>query len=248
MKIVGTIEARMGSSRLPEKTLKTVYKDFALLELVVKRFKLCKNIDDIIVATTIEKKDDKIVQWCEKNGVPYYRGSENDVLDRVTNASIKSCAEAIVQMGADSAYLDFELIDELIGIYKNGDYDYVCNDMKLTYPLGIYAHIVKVEKLIELNKKNNLTTEDREDVVRYIWEHPKEYKILNIQAPIELAFPGLRLTVDYPEDFELAQNIYKHFDRIDFNTIDIISLYQKNQKLFEGVSNLVQHSAPFLKE
>lgn len=248
MKIVGTIEARMGSSRLPEKTLKKVYKDFTLLELVVQRFRLCKNIDDIIVATTVEPQDDKIALWCEQNDIPYYRGSEANVLDRVTNASVKAKADVIVQMGADSAYLDFELIDELIDVYKNGKYDYVCNDMELTYPLGIYGHIVKVEKLIELNKKDSLTMEDREDVVRYIWEHPKEYNILHIKATDDKYYPDLRLTVDYPEDFELASNIYNHFNKMNFTTSDVIELYKTNRKLFESVSKLIQHSAPFIKE
>lgn len=248
MKIVGTIEARMGSSRLPEKTLKKVYKDFTLLELVVQRFRLCKNIDDIVVATTVEPQDDKIALWCEQNDILYYRGSEANVLDRVTNASVKAKADVIVQMGADSAYLDFELIDELIEIYKNGKYDYVCNDMELTYPLGIYGHIVKVEKLIELNKKDSLTMEDREDVVRYIWEHPKEYNILHIKATDDKYYPDLRLTVDYPEDFELASNIYNHFNKMNFTTSDVIELYKTNRKLFESVSKLIQHSAPFIKE
>lgn len=248
MKIVGTIEARMGSSRLPEKTLMKIYKDFTLLELVVKRFRMCKNIDDIIIATTVENQDDKIALWCEQNGVPYYRGSEDDVLDRVTNASIKANADVIVQMGADSAYLDFNLIDELIDIYKNGNYDYVCNDMELTYPLGIYGHIVKVEKLIELNQKVNLTIEDREDVVRYIWEHPKEYDILNVKADENKNYPNLRLTIDYPEDFELVCKLYDYFDKIDFTSIDIINLYKNDSELFKGVSKLVQHSAPFIKE
>jgi len=248
MKIVGTIEARMGSSRLPEKTLMKIYKDFTLLELVVKRFSLCENIDDVIVATTVEKQDDSIALWCQENGVLCYRGSEDDVLDRVVNASIKADADVIVQMGADSAYLDFKLIDELIEVYRNGEYDYVCNDMELTYPLGIYAHVVKVTKLIELNKKNGLSSEDREDVVRYIWEHPQEYNILNIKAEKNKNYPNLRLTVDYPEDFDLAYKIYNHFKRIDFTSEDIINLYNSDKKLFEGVSKLVQHSAPFIKE
>jgi len=248
MKIVGTIEARMGSSRLPEKTLKKVYKDFTLLELVVKRFKLCKNIDDIIVATTVEKQDDKIALWCEQNSISYYRGSEGDVLDRVINASIHTNADTIVQMGADSAYIDFELIDRLIEIYKSGNYDYVCNDMELTYPLGIYGHIVRVGKLVELNKRENLTIKDREDVVRYIWEHPKDYNILNIKASKENNYPYLRLTVDYPEDFELATELYNYFKKIDFTTSDIIDLYNSKPELFDKVSNLVQNSAPFIKE
>lgn len=248
MKIIGTIEARMGSSRLPEKTLKKVYNDTTLLELVVKRFELCNNIDAVVVATTIEKQDDKIALWCDKNGVLYHRGSEDDVLDRVVKTAQKFDADVIVQMGADSAYLDFELIDELIDIYKDGSYDYICNDMELTYPLGIYGHIVNVEKLTQVNNKINLTQEDREDVVRYIWEHPKEYKMLNIKATDELNYPNLRLTVDYPEDFTLATNIYNHFSKIDFTTTDIIGLYNKNRQLFDDVSKLIQHSAPFIQE
>lgn len=228
MKIVATIEARMGSTRLPEKTLSTVYKDFNLLALVVERFKLCKYIDDICIATSIEKQDDKIVSWAKKNNIKYFRGSENDVLDRVTSTAIFSNADVIVQMGADSAYLDFQLIDELIEVYKNGKYDYVCNDMELTYPLGIYAHIVKVKKLIEVNNKTNLTLEDREDVVRYIWEHPEEYKLHNIVAPNDMNYPELRLTVDYPQDMKLAQDIYTFFNKIDFTTNEIIKLYKNN--------------------
>jgi len=247
LKIIGTIEARMGSSRLPEKTLKIVYKDFTLLQLVVDRFRLCKNIDYIVVATTTEPQDDKIALWCEENNVSCYRGSEDNVLDRVVGASMKSKADVIVQMGADSAYLDFELVDELISVYKQGDYDYVCNDIELTYPLGIYAHIVNVKKLIELNKKDSLSLEDREDVVRYIWEHPKEYNIVNIKATEDKNYPNIRLTVDYPEDFELAENIYNYFGRVDFTTKDIIKLYEKNQELFKDVSKLIQHSAPFIK-
>lgn len=248
MKIIGTIEARMGSSRLPEKTLMKVYKDFSLLELVVKRFKLCKRIEDVVVCTTIKKQDDKIALWCEHNNVSYYRGSENDVLERVTNGAIKFGADAIVQMGADSAYLDSDLIDELITIYQNGNYDYVCNDLELTYPLGIYGHIVNVEKLRLLNQNTALTIKEREDVVRYIWEHSDQYKILNTIAPADKQYPHLRLTIDYSEDLALATKIYTHFNRLDFTTTDIINLYNQDPALFAGVSKLIQHSAPFIKK
>lgn len=247
MKIIGTIEARMGSSRLPGKTLMEMYKGHCLLGIVVERFRLCKNIDDVVVATTVEAKDDAIAQWCTQNGVLCYRGSEDDVLDRVTGACEFTNADAIVQMGADSAYLDFELVDELTEICKSGNYDYVCNDLELTYPLGIYGHIVNTKKLIDLNRKKELSEEDREDVVRYIWEHPGEYKIHHVKAPKEKNFPELRLTIDYPEDFELAKILYARFDKIHITTDEIISLYQTEPALFAGVAHLVQKSAPFLK-
>jgi spore coat polysaccharide biosynthesis protein SpsF len=207
MKIIGTIEARMGSIRSPGKTLTKIHKDVTLLGVVCRRFLLCNNIDAIYVATTVEPQDDVIAEWCVRNQVSFYRGSENNVLDRVVKTALSANADAVVQMGADSAYLDFELIDQLVLLYKYGDYDFVCNDLELTYPLGIYGHVVNFAKLLELNRNGGLTEQDREDVVSFIVAHPEDYRILNITAPDSKAFPQLRLTVDYPEDIEQAQYI-----------------------------------------
>lgn len=248
MRIVGTIEARMGSSRLPGKTLTEVYDGNVLLGLVVNRFKLCKEIDDVCVATSNAPNDDVIETWCKRNNICCYRGSENDVLDRVAKAASFARADAIVQMGGDSAYLDFELIDQLVRIYKQNNYDYVCNDLELTYPLGIYGHVVGVNALTELNAIDDLTVEDREDVVRYFWEHPEKYSLKNITAPEELRCPDLRLTIDYPEDMQQAIAVYEHFGKDSFTTDDILKLYKANPALFAGTKSLVQRSAPFLKK
>ena len=247
MQIIGTTEARMGSSRLPGKTMMKIYNGECLLGLVVKRFRLADMVADVYVATTTEKADDPIVAWCEANGVKYFRGSEDDVLDRVVKTAVKAKADAIVQMGADSAYLDYKLIDELVKIYKSGDYDYVCSDLEASYPTGIYGHIVRVSKLVELNNRNNLSVHDREDVIRYIFEHPGEYKIKNVAAPENLRYPNLRFTVDYLEDVQLAREIYAHFDNYRFTVKDLIGLYKEQPAMFEKTKNLVQRSAPFIK-
>jgi spore coat polysaccharide biosynthesis protein SpsF len=248
MRIIGTIEARMGSSRLPGKTLTEIYQGEVLLGLVVKRFRQCKEIGDVCVATTDSHQDDVITNWCEKNNVCCYRGSENDVLDRVVKTALSAKADVIVQMGADSAYLDFDLIDALVKTYKQGCYDYVCNDLELTYPLGIYGHVVRVSALSELNARSDLTAEDREDVVRYLWEHPEEYALLNVPASLGLRCPELRLTIDYPEDMEQAMAVYAHFGNCLFTTADILKLYKEMPGIFEKTKNLIQRSAPFLKK
>ena len=248
MKIIGTIEARMGSSRFPGKTLTKILGNEVLLGLVVSRFRKCKEVDDICVATSISSKDDAIAAWCSQQDVLCYRGSEQDVLDRVTNTALSVKADAIVQMGGDSAYLDFELIDKLARIYKENSYDYVCNDLELTYPLGIYGHVVGVSLLVELNARTDLTLEDREDVVRYVWEHPERYSLKNITAPKELNYPDLRLTVDYPEDVQQAIDVYAHFDNELFTTADILRLSIEKPSIFMSTRKLVQHSAPFLKK
>jgi spore coat polysaccharide biosynthesis protein SpsF len=248
MKIVGTIEARMGSTRFPGKTLTEIYDGISLLGLVCRRFCLCRNIDDVYVATTVESQDDPIAEWCTRNSVNYYRGSENNVLDRVVKTAESASADAIVQMGADSAYLDFELIDQLVFLYRSGNYDFVCNDLELTYPLGIYGHVVNVARLSEINGDNEPTDQDREDVISFLLKHPDNYRILNITAPAYLACPQLRLTVDYPEDIEQAQNIYCRLKKFDFKTADVIELYHEEPKIFSKTMNLVQQSAPFLRK
>jgi spore coat polysaccharide biosynthesis protein SpsF len=245
-RIIGTIEARMGSSRLPGKTMSLIYNDMHLLECVVRRFRACRTLDDVIVATTVERGDDSIAEWCKENGVPVFRGSEEDILARVVGTAQQYGADAIVQMGADSAYLDYQLIDQLVGYYRSGHFDYVCNDLKLTYPLGIYGHVVRVEKLTELSQQQDLSDKDRSDVVRYIWEHPETYAISNIEAPAELCYPELRLTIDYPEDMEQARNVYAHFGSHLFTTAQVIELNHQKPELFEKTRNLLQQSAPFL--
>ena len=244
--VVGTIEARMGSSRLPGKTLTALFGGKPLLAWVVRRFRQCRSLENVVVATTVEAGDDPIADWCNENGVPVFRGSEEDVLDRVVGAALHHGAEAIVQMGADSAYLDFELIDQLVEKYESANVEYVCNDLSLTYPLGIYGHVVNVARLAELNRRLDLSRSDRADVVRYIWEHPSSYTILNVEAVSELRCPEMRLTIDYPEDLEQARAVYTHFDGALFTTRQVIALYRKKPALFEHTRNLVQHSAPFL--
>ncbi|MBT5242928.1 MAG: NTP transferase domain-containing protein [Rhodospirillaceae bacterium] len=246
MKIIGSIEARMGSSRLPGKTMQPVFDDMPLLEAVFHRFRQCRQIDGLLVATSVAPGDDVIAIWCTDNDVVCHRGSEDDVLARVVGAARAAGADAIVQMGADSAYLDALLIDQLIGLYKDDAYDLVCNTLELTYPLGIYGHIVRVSSLEDINRRDDLSPADREDVTRYIWEHKEQFRLLNIKAPPELHYPELRFTVDYPEDMVLAQNIYTHFGGLRFTTADLIALYRRDPSLFADTLKLKQEAAPHL--
>lgn len=245
-KVVGSIEARMGSSRLPGKTLMNVFGAMSLLECVVKRLELAKEVDEIVVATTIDKTDDPIYDWCKKNRINVHRGSVNDVLGRVVEATRNFNAEVIVQMGADSAYLDYHLIDELVAQQRETNADYVANDMVLTYPLGIYGHVVKYSVLDEINKEK-LTNQEREDVVRYIWEKGNRFKIINVVAQKRQRVPELRLTVDYLEDLNQARAVYESLGTYRFTTDDLIDMSIANPLMFAETKKLVQVSAPFVK-
>jgi spore coat polysaccharide biosynthesis protein SpsF len=84
--------------------------------------------------------------------------------------------------------------------------------------------------------------------VRYLWEHPEEYALLNVPASLGLRCPELRLTIDYPEDMEQAMAVYAHFGNCLFTTADILKLYKEMPGIFEKTKNLIQRSAPFLKK
>lgn len=246
MKVVATVEARMASTRLPGKTMMKVVNK-PILELVVERLRMAKTVDEVVVATTVNPKDDVIVEFCKRKGISYHRGSEEDVLGRVIEAAKKFKGDIIIQSGADNPFYDPNLVDELVKIYKTGKYDYVANDMKLTYPLGVDAHVMSFETLKDVGKKATKPRE-RDDVPRYIWEHPKEYRIFNLEAPKELCRPELRLTLDYEEDLILTRKIYEALypKNPKFTTLDVIKFLDANPSLKEINAHCVQRVAPFL--
>jgi spore coat polysaccharide biosynthesis protein SpsF (cytidylyltransferase family)/predicted dehydrogenase len=248
MRFVATIEVRMGSSRLPGKSLADIAGK-PLLERVIDRIKLCKRIDDIVVATSVNPLDDRIEEMVERLGIRCYRGSENDVLERVVKAAEYMKADVTVQFGGDSPFIDWKLVDELIKAYlKDPTVSLVTNCLELTYPLGIYTFIVpmRVMKITEgLAKK----TAEREDATRYIWEHPEKFKLINKKATQELYRPELRLTVDYEQHLILTKKIYEELvqKKPDFTTIDIIHFIDKHPELKNINSGFMQRSAPHIK-
>ena len=118
MKIVASIEARMGSSRLPGKTMKKILGR-PMLELMIERVQDSKEIDDIVIATSSSKSDDVIQELTSKLDVNCFRGSEDDVLDRVLNAAKMVKADTILELWGDCPLIDPEILDKLISFYKN---------------------------------------------------------------------------------------------------------------------------------
>ena len=181
MKIVATIQARMGSTRLPGKVLKDICGKPMLL-WQVERIKRSRLIDDVIIATTTSSIDDEIVQFCIENNIKYFRGSEDDVLNRVASLIQKFGIDLHAEFCGDSPLPDPQLIDEFIGYYlKNQDnFDYVSSSMETTYPPGQEITLYRGITLIELNefmfflssglfreqysKKQTLSIEERNEI------------------------------------------------------------------------------------
>ncbi len=238
----------MASTRLPGKTLRPLLGE-SLLFRVAERICRARCIDGLIVATTRNPADDCIEEECRQKSLACYRGSEEDVLGRVVAAGLSARADVVVQLGADCPFYDPALIDELVGIYLAGGYDYVANDMELTYPEGVDAHVVGFRALEEVAKKA-VRPRDREDVPRYIWDHPQEYRIFNLRAPTPLYAPHVRLTLDYPEDWALTEKVYEALypRRPDFSTTDVLDYLGKHPEVAVLNAHCRQLSAPYVAE
>src|SRR5882757_8085426 len=138
--VVAIIQARMGSRRLPGKSLAEIEKR-PMLWHVIDRVKRAKLIDRVVVATSTSASDDAIAIMCRENGVPCHRGSENDVLDRYYAAARAESAAQVVRITADCPLIDPEVIDLVVRRFQRGDVDYASNAMVRSYPDGLDTEI-----------------------------------------------------------------------------------------------------------
>ncbi len=228
--IAAIIQARMGSTRLQGKVLIDIGGK-PLLEHVVERVRKSRLIDDIIIATTDNEQDKAIIKFARRRGIPYYAGSENDVLDRFYQAAQKFCVEVIVRITPDDPFKDPEVIDKIIRHYltSKDKLDYVSNTIKPTYPEGLD---VEVFSFAALEKAWNEARKDseREHVTPYIWNHPELFRLANIENSEDLSH--LRWTLDYEEDLRLAREVYARLYRGQvFLMKDILALLSAEPEL-----------------
>lgn len=221
MKTVATIEARMNSTRLPGKVLKEVCGK-PILELMVERLQRCKNLDDIVIATSAHSSCDAIDALARRIGVHFYRGSEEDVLGRVLEAAQFVQADVIVELTGDCPLIDPVIIDQIINEYFAKGTDYCANVLKRTYPAGMDTQIFSTAILQKVDK---LTQDpaDREHVSLYIYQHPELFSLHNVESDLPDYMKDWRLVVDTSEDFELIRRIFEdnYPEKPAFNLVDI---------------------------
>jgi len=238
LKVVVIIQARSASTRLPGKVLKKI-KDRTVLDYVVERLKLCKKVDDIVLATTTNKDDDVLEEYAKNKKLNYYRGSEENVLSRYYEAAIKYNAEVIVRITSDCPLIDFEIVDRVIKKHIESKADYTSNVINRTFPRGFDTEVFSFSVLEDTN--NNADKDyHKEHVTEYMTENPEKYKLQNVEAEGKIKRPDIRITVDTQEDLELIKRILLNFDNINFTAADIIDFLEKNPKLLEINKNVEQ--------
>jgi len=233
--ITATIQARMGSSRLPGKVLADI-EGKPLLLWQIERIKRSRLVDNIIVATSDSKKDDELQHFCSEYGVQCYRGPEDDVLARVSSLLKDLRIETHVECYGDSPLIDPQIIDEFVGYFlkHKQTVDYVSSAIKTTYPPGLEVTVYAAETLIEVNKWVSNTDPLREHVGYNVTRFPDSFKIMVMEAPNYFYAPDLYLEVDTPNDLSVIQSIFKYFNSLGkhhFSLSDILNFLQKNPNI-----------------
>ncbi len=232
---IAIIQARYNSSRLPGKVCKKIIKNFSVIETIILRLKKSKKIDQIVLSTSSNINDKKIIQICKRLKIKFFIGSENDVLDRFYKTALKFKADNIVRITSDCPLVDPLLIDDFIKKFLEKKPDYLSNAIEPSYPDGLDIEIFNF-KTLKKTWKNCKNLSDREHVTQYMIKNKNFYKI-NIKSKIDYSF--LRLTLDYGIDLKLIKYIYNYFKpNIFFTLKDIIKLRNKNKKIFSINSHI----------
>lgn len=206
--VVVIIAARMGSERLPGKVVAPIMNR-PLLAWMIDRVKQSTLTDKIVVATGSGKENDAIVSLAKAAGIGWFKGSENDVLDRFVGAAIKYQADAVVRVTADCPLVDPSHIDDAIRIFATGKYDFVANNrMKRTVPIGFDVEICKAADLEKINRDIK-DAPVHEHVTPYFYEHPEKFRLKVFGPPAKMQYPKWRLTVDTDKDLELIRRIFR---------------------------------------
>jgi spore coat polysaccharide biosynthesis protein SpsF len=227
----------MGSTRLPGKVLIDLGGMTALAR-VVRRLRRAKLIDEVIVATTDLATDNPIVRECNRLDVPYFCGSESDVLDRYYQAAKAFGAEAVVRVTSDCPLIDAQLVDETVAVFQAGEADYASNVIPRTYPRGLdtEAFTAAVLERAWLEAKE---PHQREHVTPYFYEHPELFRMASATADAD--YSRYRWTLDTSKDLELIRAIYSRFDnRDDFDWQEVLALMEREPELVELNSRVVQ--------
>jgi len=205
MRTVILVQARMTSTRLPGKVLKTVLGK-PLLEYQIERLQRVRLADAVVIATTTNDTDDPIVALCDRLSVSCVRGSEEDVLGRYYEGAIAHQADVIVRVTSDCPLIDPAIIDRVIQTYLDGAgaFDYVSNALQRTYPRGMDTEVFSFSALKEAYQESTAPP-DREHVTPFINRRPERYRFGHVYDKTDTSHH--RWTVDTPEDFELIRRI-----------------------------------------
>lgn len=230
MKYLVLIQARCGSTRLPNKVMADL-SGKTDLQWVIERVKRSKFVDEVMVITSIEKNNLPLIKLCAELETRVFVGSESDVLDRYYQAARLIKPEYVIRITADCPLFDWRYLDDAIEKME-ADCDYLWQADE-DFPDGLDLEIMKYDALEKSWREAKLCSE-REHVTQYLRKHPELFKTQNYTCPIS-GLENKRWTLDEEEDYEFIKQIYSYFleqcQKEDFVTEDILQYISENPEI-----------------
>lgn len=237
MKVVAVVQARMGSSRLPGKILLPL-AGAPLLQRMVERVRAARELDQVVVATTVDPGDEPVRALCARLGVRCYSGHRADLLDRHLRAVEGLDADVVAKIPSDCPLIDPRIIDRVITYYRAhaADFDFVSNLHPATYPDGNDVELMP-RPLLELAWREAVRPHEREHTTPFFWDQPDRFRVGNVawETGRDLSMSH-RLTIDYPEDHELIAAVYDRLYRPQgppFSLDEVLAFLEENPAVFE---------------
>lgn len=230
MKAVAVLVCRLDSTRLWAKPMQPVGHQ-PIIEHLLDRLRLCKKLDQIVLAIADTPGKYPLIDVAERNGLDYVTGSMDDVLSRMVKGAEHANADIVIRVGCENPFPYWENVDELIERHKTSD-----ASLTLTtgLPLGGHMEVISYEAL-KYQMDNNVDDIYHQHLVMYLSAHPELFKIDKIPCPPEIRRPDVRLTVDYPDDLIFVRELYKALYKEGeiFRVVDIIKHLEKHPELLE---------------
>jgi glutamate-1-semialdehyde 2,1-aminomutase len=237
MKIVALVQARMGSTRLPDKVMNPVC-GVPMIELLLARLSRAKEIDQIVLATSVDPRNRVLVEHVRTLGYACEQGSEEDVLGRYVQAAKNHQADVVVRITGDCPLVDPELVDEVIRRFKEANVDYFSNTHPPTYPDGLDIEVCTFKALEKANRETS-DPFDREHVTPYL-RKPGKFEVEVMLHSQNLS--ALRWTVDEPADLAVIEKIFCHFyPRTDFTWCEVLELQRQQLNSFNTNQHIIRN-------
>lgn len=224
-RIVAIVQARMGSTRLPGKVLLPLLGE-PILSHILQRLQRSTVLDTIVVATSRAPADEPIATLAQNHGIPFVRGSEEDVLSRYAEAARWADAQHVVRITGDCPFVDPGVVDQLVHEHLRSHADYTSNTLSRSFPHGADVEVFTREALETAAAEADQPWE-REHVTPFLWSRPERFRLRNVMAVPPLDHPEYRITVDTEEDYMLARAVYETLGSNRFSLVDVIRLFDR---------------------
>lgn len=240
------IQARTGSTRLPQKMLLPFFEDKTILDILLQRIKSAQVSIPIVLATTGNEQDSALIKIAERNAVGWFRGNEHDVLQRFVAAAAEHEFDSVIRICADNPFLSMSGLRRLIDFSTQSGADYASfqtgdGTPSIKTHFGFWAEYVTLDALKRIQRLTDAPLY-HEHVTNYAYSHPKTFSLSFLPIEKYIEESNVRLTVDTQDDFTVAAKIYAEAVRQNLpiepeNIIPLVSAEMKSAMRQQMLAN-----------